>query len=73
MKNPDTPFDTTPAADRVRILTFSDIERDWKLSRSSVYRRVEAGTFPAPVRLGPRRVGWFESDVIAWALARRGN
>lgn len=36
------------------------------LSRTNVYRRVAAGTFPRPVALGPRAVGWRESDIIEW-------
>ena len=36
------------------------------LSRSSIYARVAAGTFPRPVAIGARAVAW-PSDVIdAW-------
>jgi predicted DNA-binding transcriptional regulator AlpA len=35
-------------------------------SRTNIYRRIAAGTFPAPVALGPRAVGWRKSDVIEW-------
>lgn len=34
-----------------------------KLSRSSIYARVEAGTFPQPFALGPRAIGWLQSDI----------
>lgn len=38
------------------------------LSRSSLYNRIRAGAFPAPISLGEgaRAVGWIESDVDAW-------
>ena len=36
------------------------------LSRSSIYLRVSQGDFPRPVQLGPRAVGWVESEVEAW-------
>jgi prophage regulatory protein len=36
------------------------------LSRSAIYERIASGTFPAPVRLGPRAVGWRESAISAW-------
>lgn len=40
------------------------------LSRSTLYSRVADGTFPAPISLGPRAVGWVEADVEAW-IARQ--
>lgn len=37
-------------------------------------RYVEAGIVPAPVRIGPRRVGWLDSELAAtqqaWRAAR---
>lgn len=40
------------------------------LSRSTLYRRVDEGTFPAPINLGPRAVGWPESEVQVWIEQR---
>lgn len=40
------------------------------LSRSEIYRRVSAGTFPAPTKLGPRASAWPEHEVMAWCQAR---
>jgi len=55
------------------ILRLPEVLARTGLSRTNVYRRVAAGTFPAPVALGPRAVGWRESDVIEWidALATK--
>lgn len=36
------------------------------LSRSTIYLRVSAGSFPRPVSLGARAVGWLESEVETW-------
>ncbi len=38
------------------------------LSNSSIYERVNARTFPAPIRLGAgaRASGWVEAEVTAW-------
>jgi prophage regulatory protein len=36
------------------------------LSRSTIYLRVADGSFPRPVSLGARAVGWVESDVEGW-------
>ena len=40
------------------------------LSRSTIYLRISRGTFPAPVSLGGRAVGWIEAEVNAWLTAR---
>jgi prophage regulatory protein len=40
------------------------------LSRSTIYVRMQAGEFPAPIALGVRAVGWLESDIEAWIAAR---
>ena len=36
------------------------------LSRSTMYRKMENGTFPANMRISSRCVGWRESAVNAW-------
>ena len=40
------------------------------LSRSSIYLHVSRGLFPKPVAIGPRAVGWLDSDVQEWLEAR---
>lgn len=35
------------------------------LSRVTIYRRVKAREFPAPIKLG-RMIGWVESEVDDW-------
>lgn len=39
-------------------------------SRSSIYRDIRAGTFPQPVKIGPRSVAWKSGDVEAWLTSR---
>lgn len=36
------------------------------LSKPTIYLRMNKGTFPRPVSLGGRSVGWIESEVVAW-------
>ncbi len=36
------------------------------LSTSEIYRRIEAGTFPAQVRLGAKAVAWLEHEIDTW-------
>lgn len=40
------------------------------LSRTTLWRRVRAGTFPAPVELGQNSIGWPASEISAWLKAR---
>ena len=32
-------------------------------SHATLWQRVKDGVFPKPVKLGPRAVGWFTSDI----------
>jgi prophage regulatory protein len=36
------------------------------LSRSTIYLRISEGSFPKPINLGSRAVGWLESEVNDW-------
>ena len=40
------------------------------LSRTTIWRRVRAGTFPPPIELGQNSIGWPESLIRSW-LANR--
>lgn len=42
------------------------------LSNSEIYRRIKAGTFPAPVSLSAdgRRVAWLRAEVDKWIAER---
>ncbi|HXV82341.1 MAG TPA: AlpA family transcriptional regulator [Candidatus Binatia bacterium] len=52
------------------ILRLPEVKRSTGLSRSTIYLRVAQGTFPKPVALGGRAVGWLEVEVQDW-LQRR--
>ena len=36
------------------------------LSRTTLWRRVRAGTFPSPVELGTNAIGWPASAITTW-------
>lgn len=40
------------------------------LSRATIYKMVKAGTFPKPIKLGVRAVGWLETDIDEWLEQR---
>lgn len=39
------------------------------LSRSTIYLRVNNGTFPAPLKIGVRAIAWLEAEIDAWLAA----
>jgi prophage regulatory protein len=53
-----------------RIMRRSEVERSVGLKRSSIYAGIAAGTFPGPVPLGKKAVGWLESEIAEWQAAR---
>ena len=48
------------------ILRLPSVKARTGLSRSTIYLRVSDGSFPRPVSLGARAVGWLEADVEEW-------
>ena len=56
----------TPA----RIIRFHQVQARTGLSRSTIYRRLAGGSFPRPLSLGARAVGWIESEVDEWIRQR---
>lgn len=45
------------------------IERVGK-SRTAIYRDIQAGLFPAPIRIGARSVAWNETEIADWQQAK---
>ena len=58
--NPTTPG---PAESLLRL---PQVEAMVGMKKSKIYSLLQAGQFPAPVRLGPRSVRWKGSAVRAW-------
>jgi len=40
------------------------------LGRSTIYKYIAEDWFPKPIPLGGRSVGWLESEIQEWILAR---
>jgi prophage regulatory protein len=57
---------------RVRAVNERKLLDKWKVEEmtsldiTTIYRKIKAGTFPKPVRIGRRRVAWRELDIAAW-------
>jgi prophage regulatory protein len=49
-----------------RILRLKTVLHRTGLSRSTLYRKIERGTFPKQVRISERCIGWRESELEQW-------
>jgi prophage regulatory protein len=52
------------------ILRLPSVKARTGLSRSSIYAFVSQGSFPRPISLGSRAVGWNSESVDAWIAGR---
>ena len=55
---------------QVALLRLPQVEARTGYKRSSIYRLVAAGEFPAPVKLGERASAWLESEISSWIAER---
>lgn len=53
-----------------KLLRLPAVEDRVGAKRSSIYAWCKAGTFPTPVRLSARAVGWRESEIEQWIADR---
>ena len=53
-----------------RFLRRKEVEQMVGLSRASIYRLVDTGDFPRPIRVGPRAVRWRLGDIEQWISER---
>jgi prophage regulatory protein len=52
------------------ILRLPAVKARTGLSRSTIYLRVSQGSFPKPVNLGNRAVGWLDTEIYEWLQQR---
>jgi prophage regulatory protein len=55
---------------RTVILRRKEVEARTALSRSTIYDRIKKGTFPAPISLGEKAVGWVEREIEGFLAER---
>ena len=52
-----------------RIVRRDEVSKLTGLARATIYKKVKERSFPAPVRLGARSVGWRLTDIDTWLHA----
>lgn len=53
-----------------RFISMTEVLDRICLSKTHLYRKINAGQFPKPVPLGPQKVAFLESEIEAWMAAR---
>lgn len=61
-------FSRTDNSDR--IMRIQEVTAVIGVGRSSLYKWMKAGSFPASVQLGARAIGWRSSAIDRWIQAR---
>lgn len=54
----------------MRIMRLKEVMSVTGFKRSSVYKYIAIGTFPKPVPLSERAVGWVSTEIEDWVKAR---
>lgn len=54
----------------MRVLRLPEVVERVGLSKSSVWRLIQQGEFPRPIRLGGRAVGWRDDEIEYWIESR---
>jgi len=57
---------------RDRLIRRPEVQRLTGLSRSSLYRLIAEGRFPASIQLSEKSVAWLASEVDGWIAERVG-
>jgi prophage regulatory protein len=53
-----------------KILTAEEVCELVRYSRRHLYRLIAQRSFPAPIVLGAKKIGWVETEVLDWLSSR---
>lgn len=59
-----------PANDNISFVSFNEAVKITSLSRTMINRLRAAGSFPVPVALGERRIGFVRHEIQQWIADR---
>lgn len=49
-----------------RLIRFPEVKDRTGLGRSVIYKYIEEGNFPKPIKIGKRAVAWLSTDIDTW-------
>ncbi|MEZ9186042.1 helix-turn-helix transcriptional regulator [Vibrio splendidus] len=53
-----------------KLVSINEILKSIGVSRATIYRWMDAGTFPPSIDISEGRVAWYEHEVIEWIDSR---
>lgn len=54
----------------MKVMRLNQVIESTGLGRSTIYKFIAEGKFPAPLKLSERCVGWLDSEVQLWIKSR---
>ena len=51
----------------INFLSIIQVTQKTRLAKSTIYAKVAAGEFPAPIKISDRASAWIESEIDDWA------
>lgn len=54
----------------MQVLRLNEVIAKTGRSRASIYADIERGSFPAPIKLGPRAIGFLADEIDGWISER---
>jgi len=58
--------DRRQAVGRDNLMRLPEVKERTKLSRTTIYRRINKGMFPRPTPISDGLVAWYESEIDRW-------
>jgi len=56
-----------------RLMRIREVQAATSMGRTTIYKLIREGDFPAPTQLTPGAVAWFEDEVRGWLALRRSR
>ncbi|MFN3278238.1 MAG: helix-turn-helix transcriptional regulator [Paracoccus hibiscisoli] len=57
----------------IDLLSIRDLEKKLRICKSTIYKKISSGSFPAPIKLGQGISRWSQADVYNWIEDMKGN
>lgn len=54
----------------IELLKITDVCRALRISRTTVYKKINTEGFPKPIKFGAKTSVWLSRDVAAWVDSR---
>jgi len=54
----------------MRIMRLKEVTEKTGLAKSTIYNLISQGKFPKQIELGARSVGWVDTEIEEWLLAK---